>query len=62
MKFCLKNPVMPLLLVLSGVLMALPFIFPVLGFLQWVSLVPAALVLILSAENKEIKLRRLYFR
>ncbi len=62
MKKCLKNPIMPLLLVLSGVLMALPFVFPVLGFLQWVSLVPAALVLILSAENKEIKLRRLYFR
>lgn len=62
MKFCLKNPIMPILLIISGALMALPFIFPVLGFLQWVSLVPAALVLILSAEDREIKLRRLYFR
>ena len=62
MKMCLKNPIMPILLIISGALMALPFIFPVLGFLQWVSLVPAALVFILSAENKEIKPRRLYFR
>lgn len=62
MKICLKNPIMPMLLIISGALMALPFIFPVLGFLQWVSLIPAALVFVLSAEDREVKLRKLYFR
>lgn len=59
----LKNKyLMPLILILSGVLTSLPLIFPSIGFIQWVSVIPAALVLIVSSEDKEVKLRRIYWR
>ena len=53
---------MPLILVLSGALTSLPLIFPSMGFLQWVSMIPAAIILILSADNEETKLRKIYGR
>ncbi len=48
------------LLILSGAFTALPLIFPALGFLQWFSIIPAALVLMHSAENERLKLKSYY--
>ena len=50
------------LLVLSGALSALPVVLPRLGFLQWVAMIPAALVLLDSAKNKSLRLRKMYGR
>ena len=49
-----------LLLILSGFLTALPLIITELGFLQWISIAVAAWVLISLADNREIRLRKLY--
>lgn len=49
-----------LMLVLSGILTGLTVAIPSIGFLEWVSLAPAAYVLIKLSENREVKLRRLY--
>ena len=49
-------------LIFSGALTALPVILPKLGFLQWVSMIPAALILLLTAEDSEIRYRRAYGR
>ena len=48
------------MLVISGLLMSLPLIVTELGFLQWVSLIPAIYVLIKVAEDKTVKLRWIY--
>ncbi len=50
----------PLWLILSGLLTSLPLIFPTLGFLQWVAVIPAALILIRAALDSEKRLGRLY--
>ena len=50
------------LLVLSGALSALPVVLPRLGFLQWVAMIPAALVLLDSAKDKSLRLRKMYGR
>lgn len=62
MKVFTNKYLMPLILIASGALTSLPLIFPSVGFLQWVSMIPAAIVLILSSDNEETKLRRVYFR
>ena len=49
-----------LVLVLSGVLTGLTVAFPVIGFLEWITIIPAAVILLRRASNKEIKLRTLY--
>ena len=49
-----------LLLIVSGIFSALPLIFSKIGFIGWISIAPAAYVLINLARNKEIKLSRLY--
>ena len=51
---------MPLWLVLSGLLTSLPLIFTELGFLQWVSVIPAAAILMRCAADRSIRLRKLY--
>ncbi|MBQ8408038.1 MAG: apolipoprotein N-acyltransferase [Clostridia bacterium] len=51
-----------ILLVFSGLLTAIPVAFPKLGFLQWISAVPAALILLESAECKELRLRKIWGR
>ena len=48
------------LLGVSGLLTALTLIFPKVGFFEWVTLIPAALVLISLTEDKEIRLRTVY--
>ena len=51
---------MPLWLILSGLLTSLPLIFTELGFLQWVSIIPAAIILMRYASDRTVKLRKLY--
>lgn len=62
MKLLKNKYIMTLLLIFSGALTALPIVFPSIGFLQWVSVIPAALVLIVSADDESVKLRRMYWR
>ena len=49
-----------LILPLGGVLFALTVIFPQIGFLEWVLLVPALLVILSLTPDKSVKLRRLF--
>ena len=49
-----------LVLILSGALTGLTVAFPVIGFLEWITIIPAAVILLRRASNKEIKLRTLY--
>ncbi len=51
---------MPLWLIVSGILTSIPLIFTNLGFLQWFSLIPAALMLTSYSENREVRLRAIY--
>ena len=57
---CEKKWVRLLLLLLSGVLMALPLVFPFLGFIGWVGLVPGGAVLLVMAADPAVRLRRMY--
>ena len=57
--FVVKRKI-PLMLISSGLLSALPLIFTSLGFLQWVAFIPAAIALILSADTPSMRLRGLY--
>ena len=45
-----------LILPLGGVLFALTVIFPQIGFLEWVLLVPALLVILSLTPDKSVKL------
>ncbi len=60
MKNFLIRHKIPLCLISSGILTALPLIFPSLGFLQWVSLIPMALALAWLAEGEKARLGRAY--
>ncbi|MBE6660481.1 MAG: apolipoprotein N-acyltransferase [Ruminococcaceae bacterium] len=51
---------MNVLLIVSGLLTGLCVCFPVLGVLEWVSLVPALIVFFLLAGDADVPLRRLY--
>ena len=51
----------PLWIILSGFLTSLPLVITQLGFLQWIAIIPVAIMLIRSAES-DIKLRKLYGR
>ena len=62
MKLLKNKYLMTLILIFSGAITALPFILPSIGFIQWVSVIPAALVLIVSSDDESVKLRRLYWR
>ena len=50
------------MLAISAVFTALPLIITELGFLQWVSVIPTALVLLECIRDKEIKLKKMYGR
>lgn len=50
-----------LILAISGLLTGLTIAFPQIGFLQWITIVPAGIVLIKRASIKETKLRSIYF-
>jgi len=49
-----------LLLGISAILTGITLVFPKVGFLEWITLIPAALFLLLEAANPERKLRSLY--
>jgi len=49
-----------LLLPISGILMGLCLAFPVIGFLEWIAMVPALLFLFTVARDKTVRYRRLY--
>ena len=51
---------MPFMLIASGLLSAFPLLFPQLGFFQWISMIPMAMVLIWLAKDKKAKLFRAY--
>ena len=48
------------LLCISGLLTALTVVYPTVGFLEWVTIIPAAMALICVADDREIKLGRVY--
>ena len=43
-----------------GVLMALPLVYSALGILQWISLIPAAVLLYMLADDITVKYKKLY--
>ncbi len=45
---------------LSGILMALPLVFPALGILQWIAFIPTAITLYLVSDDIKEKYKRLY--
>ncbi len=47
-------------LIISGVLTALPLVFEQIGFIQWISLIPMALVLWEISKQREISLGKIY--
>ena len=49
-----------LVLLGSGVLTGLMIAFPTVGFLEWITIVPAAIILLRRASDKTIKLKSLY--
>ena len=49
-----------ILLPIGGVLFALTVIFPQIGFLEWVLLIPACFVILSLTPDKSVKLRRLF--
>lgn len=59
--FLIKRKI-PLMLISSGLLSSIPLVFTSLGFLQWISFIPAAIALIWSAEDENVRLRKLYGR
>lgn len=50
-----------LILALSGLLTGLTIAFPQIGFLEWISIVPAGVILLRRASHKKTKLRSIYF-
>lgn len=50
-----------LILALSGILTGLTVAFPQIGFLSWLTIVPAGIILIKRASSRETKLRSAYF-
>ncbi len=50
-----------LILCLSGLLTGLTIAFPQIGFLQWITIVPAGVILLRRAACNKTKLRSLYF-
>ena len=49
-----------LLLALSGALTGLTIAFPELGFLEWLTIIPAAIILLKRGSDKKVNLGTLY--
>ncbi len=60
MKKVLLKLKMPAMLLCSGIFSALPLLFPQLGFFQWLSLIPMAMVLIWLVQDEKTKLLKAY--
>ena len=48
------------LLIFSGLLTGLTLVFTKLGFLEWITMIPAGIVLLVRASDRELRLRSLY--
>ena len=59
MNFIKKHKI-PLALIPSGFLTAIPLIIPELGFMQWISLIPMALALMWMCEGERVRPLRIY--
>ena len=51
----------PLWLILSGLLLGLTLIFPKVGILEWIALVPAFAIMLDMAADGGVKYKRLYW-
>ena len=60
MKDFLFKKKIPLMLISSGILSSIPLVFTSLGFLQWISFIPAAIALTWLVNDEGIRLRKLY--
>jgi apolipoprotein N-acyltransferase len=49
-----------ILISLSGLLTGLTLIFPKVGFIEWITMIPVCAILLLRATDRETKLRSLY--
>ena len=49
-----------LLLIIGGVLTGLTIVFPQIGFLEWVTLVPAAIFVLSRIDSDEYRARKIY--
>ena len=56
----LKAPIRLLVLILCGALTGLTVAIPEIGFFEWISIIPAAIILFNRGSDKNIKLRFLY--
>lgn len=50
-----------ILILLGGILTGLTLVIPEIGFIEWITLIPVAIVLLHRASDRTIKLRSLYF-
>ena len=48
------------LLIFSGLLTGLTLVFTKLGFLEWITMIPAGIILLVRASDREVRLRSLY--
>jgi hypothetical protein len=48
------------MLVLSGLLTGLTLVLPSLGFLQWVSIIPASIVLFITVNDQKVGYKAFY--
>ena len=60
MRFADKKYKIFLLLGLSGILTGLTLVFPKVGFIEWLSLVPMALAVYALADGDKLKRRYIY--
>lgn len=58
--FTTKRYVCAILLLFSAVLSALSIVYPAIGLLQWVSLIPAGIVILTKATDATVKLKHMY--
>lgn len=49
-----------LIAAVSGILMALPLVYSALGILQWISLIPTAIITYLLADDIAVKYKKIY--
>mgnify|MGYP003296081057 CR=1 FL=1 len=56
----MKTPVRVLILAVSGALTGLTLAIPEIGFLEWLTIIPAALILLRRGSADDVKLRFLY--
>ena len=58
--FLKKTPVRLVLLLVSAVLTGITICYPALGIIEWITLMPAMLVLFSISDDRELRLRRVY--